>query len=634
MATEVEILLKAIDQASAALNQVKGSSEKLGKGVSGLEKNWNSLKSNVPGLSNVLALATNPITLVTAGVGAMAAVMKAGVSETVEYNKTIREMSQVTGVLPEELSRIVQASDDWGISIDSVRTALQMANKNGYKPSIEMLAAMADEYVNTTDKQAFAAEAIKVFGKQYATLIPMLSKGGDELRRMTAAVDDNLIATQAEIDASREYELAVDSLGDEWTGFKQVIGNSVIPILTDLLTKMLEMKATNQSVVDIEKKVRSAMDAKTISMTDAAKITAGLRQGTMTLTEAEEQLAAANKKSFDAATKAYPEEERFIGLYNDLTPAIDGTTQALEDEAAAQAAAEQAARENASALSDLYDNINGQLGPEMEDFTAGQVDLEQQMSDVQAEIALAISQGYDPMGEKISGLQGQYSDLAGQYDAAAAAHEDATRRIIFDLLAQRAGVDGLSSDELAVLSATAVSWGLVDQATADAGLAIDETLTKLGSGETNVTEAIDTIDLIGQTATTSGTEFKTALANAVASQEASDFALYVDGLNAGIGGIGGIHQVVFNGSVTGTWPKQANGQYMYNAAGADYIVPPGFDGDRWPLGFAESGERVVIIPKNQQGNSTVYNNFNMTVHTNAGISTLMSDYSMLKAKAG
>ena len=507
MATEVEILLKAIDQASAALNQVKGSSEKLGKGVSGLEKNWNSLKSNVPGLSNVLALATNPITLVTAGVGAMAAVMKAGVSETVEYNKTIREMSQVTGVLPEELSRIVQASDDWGISIDSVRTALQMANKNGYKPSIEMLAAMADEYVNTTDKQAFAAEAIKVFGKQYATLIPLFSEGGDAIRKNTAATEDNLVVTQQEIDASREYELAVDGLGDAWSGFKQEIGNAVIPTLTELLNKILATKDANETTMDVADRLTQAFKAGTLTETEYIKARSGLMHGTLSLTDAQEMLYQANKKSFDAATKAYPEEERFIGLYNDLTPAIDGTTQALEDEAAAQAAAEQAARENASALSDLYDNINGQLGPEMEDFTAGQVDLEQQMSDVQAEIALAISQGYDPMGEKISGLQGQYSDLAGQYDAAAAAHEDATRRIIFDLLAQRAGVDGLSSDELAVLSATAVSWGLVDQATADAGLAIDETLTKLGSGETNVTEAIDTIDLIGPTATTAGPDF-------------------------------------------------------------------------------------------------------------------------------
>jgi hypothetical protein len=636
MATEVEILLKAIDQASAALNQVKGSSEKLGKGISGLEKNWNSMKSNVPGLSNVLALATNPITLVTAGVGAMAAVIKAGVSETVSYNKTIREMSQVTGLMPEELSRVVQAADDWGISIDSVRTALQMANKNGVTPSIDMLANLADEYVNSTDKTVFADKAIAIFGKQYATLIPMLSKGGDELRKVTGAVNDNLIATQKEIDASREYEVAVDDLTDMWSGFKQEIGNAVIPTLTNLLSAIKETTEANESTMSVADRLTQAFNAGTLSQEEYAKARSGLMHGTVSLTAAQELLYQANKKSFEAATKAYPEEERFIGLYNDLKPAIDSTTQALEDEAAAQAASEDAARQNATALSDLYDNINGQLGPEFEDFTAGQDDLEQQMSDVQAEIDLAIKQGYNPMGEKISGLQGQYSDLAGQYDASAKAHEDATRRIIFDLLAQRAGVDGLSSDELAVLSATAVSWGLVDQATADAGLAIDDTLTKLGSGETTVTEAIDTIDLIGETAITSADEFKTALGNAVSADETRNFANMVGGLRADIGGIEGTHQVVFNSSMTGAWPSSGGsgggrGGGVVMAGGADYIVPPGFDQDNYPLGFAQSGERVIVIPKNQVGNTT-HNSFNMTVHTNAGISTLLSDYSMMKAR--
>ena len=44
------------------------------------------------------------------------------VNETVDYNKTVREMTQVTGLGAEEVSRIVQVSDDWGISINEVRT--------------------------------------------------------------------------------------------------------------------------------------------------------------------------------------------------------------------------------------------------------------------------------------------------------------------------------------------------------------------------------------------------------------------------------------------------------------------------------------------------------------------------------
>jgi len=623
MATEVEILLKAIDQASAALNQVRGSSEKLGKGVSGLEKNWNSMKSNVPGLSNVLALATNPITMVTAGVGALAVVMKAGVSETVAYNKTIREMSQVTGVIPEEISRIVQAADDWGISIDSVRTALQMANKNGYQPSIEMLANMADEYVNTSDKQAFAAEAIKVFGKQYATLIPMLSQGGDELRKMTAAVNDNLIATQAEIDASREYELAVDSLGDEWTGFKQAIGNSIIPILTDLLTKMLEMKATNQSVIDIEKKVRSAMDAKTISMTDAAKITAGLRQGTLTLTDAQEQLAAANKKSFDAATRAYPEEEKFIGLYNDLKPAIKGTSDATEDltentydlAIASGEAARKVSAEN-EAMSDMEWVVSQPLTSANEDFIQQQSDIQTEMAGVKDEIQKAIDQGYDPMGEKIGELQGNYNELSTKYDENATDHEAATARILFDFAVQKLGAEGLLTS--GIYEKMAEAWGLTADAEIQAAIKADEAVNWLKNhpGDVDGMKAI----LEGQ-ATSWGLTHTAAVKarDAAASYRETLAELRDKTVNV---------TTNYNNYYTDHRNPDVSGRH---SSGADFIIPPGFDQDNYPLGFGQSGERVVVIPKNQQGNTNTVNNFNMTVHTNAGISSLMSDYNRMRA---
>ena len=41
-----------------------------------------------------------------------------------------------------------------------------------------------------------------------------------------------------------------------------------------------------------------------------------------------------------------------------------------------------------------------------------------------------------------------------------------------------------------------------------------------------------------------------------------------------------------------------------HASGADFVVPPGYEGDRFPLGFANSGEHVSITPAGQQGGSS------------------------------
>lgn len=177
------------------------------------------------------------------GTGAVLAAKKAyeaTIAPTVAYNKQIREMTQVTGLGAEEISRIVQVGDDWGISIEALRTSLGYMNKMGVTPSIENLADLADEYVNTTDKAAFAEKAAKLLGRGYQTLIPLLAKGGDELRAQTEAIDDNLIATEKSIAEARKYELALDALQDRWVGLTYTIGNVAIPVLTQALTPALQ----------------------------------------------------------------------------------------------------------------------------------------------------------------------------------------------------------------------------------------------------------------------------------------------------------------------------------------------------------------------------------------------------------
>src|SRR4030067_43697 len=151
------------------------------------------------------------------------------VNETVDYNKTVREMTQVTGWGAEEVSRIIQVSDDWGISINEVRTSLAFMNKTGGTPSIDNLAKLADEYVNTEDKSAFAEKAVKILGRGYQTLIPILAQGGDALRDQAAAIDENMLATEDSIAASREYEVALDTLQDTVTGLKYELGASLKP---------------------------------------------------------------------------------------------------------------------------------------------------------------------------------------------------------------------------------------------------------------------------------------------------------------------------------------------------------------------------------------------------------------------
>ena len=165
----------------------------------GFQKDLSSAGTATKGLQGEVktAAATNKTmfdSLKTAAIGlgvfaaagtAVKKVVVDSINETVEYNKQIREMTLVTGLSADETSRLVQVADDWGVSIGDVRTAMQMAMKNGFSPTIENLATLADEYVNTKDKTEFAAKATETFGRQWTTLVPLLSQG----RRCAARAD-------------------------------------------------------------------------------------------------------------------------------------------------------------------------------------------------------------------------------------------------------------------------------------------------------------------------------------------------------------------------------------------------------------------------------------------------------------
>ena len=226
--------------------------------------------------------------------------VKDSVKETVAYNKTVREMTQVTGQSADSISRIIQVGDDWGVSMEAVRTSMAFMNKQGIAPSIDNMAKLADEYVNTADKAAFAEKAVKVLGRGYQTLIPLLALGGDGLRKATAAIDDNLIATDESIAASREYEVAVDELTDTWQGFKYTIGNEVIPILSDLFNTLNEGIETGKNQRDIVDELKAAHEKGIITAEEYKDAYFKILHGDISVTDATYKYRDALKALQDA----------------------------------------------------------------------------------------------------------------------------------------------------------------------------------------------------------------------------------------------------------------------------------------------------------------------------------------------
>ena len=581
------------------INKYNGSVDTANKKTSGLANTVKTAAGKIPGLGSAMSLLTNPITLVTAGLGALIGVTVKSVNEVVSYTKTIREMTQVTGLGSEEISRIVQVGDDWGVSAGDIRTALQMMNKKGITPSIDNLAILADEYVDSTDKSKFMEAATKKYGRSVATLIPLLAEGGDSLREQTAAIDDNLIATKEQIDASRKYEVAADDLGDAWTGFTHIIGNAVIPALTDLLVAVKDNIDINQDQVDKHEKLKAAYDAGYISITEYKDAMLSVSKYTDDYIPILDKATAATKANEIAMDDGRQEAVKLSGELYTLTDTTEDVTDATAKFSIEALAAGQAADTEKQALSDMEWVISQPLTTAVVEFNTKQGELQTEMQKVQGEIDILNGKSYLTPEQKteLADLLIKQGELQTEYQDNATEHEAATARILFDLAVEKLGIAGLLTS--GVFEDMADAWGLSEDAEINAMIAADEAVNWLRDHPGDV-EGMKKI-LEGQ-ATAWGLTHSEAVQ---AKDAASAFRDVINSLKDKTIYIRAIYDIIGDPS-----PPKAEGGPV--SAGQSYIV-----GERGMEMFVPS-TNGMIIPNNALSNYSVSTNNNRNVNVNIG----------------
>lgn len=607
---DVVLILNAVDKASTEINKVTKAVTNLDKNTSGLKKAWSQLKKDVPEVGKAFDLLTNPISLVTGGLVAVGAVIKSSVSDWVEYNKQIREMTQVTGLGAEEISRIVQVGDDWGISIDTLRTSLAFMNKSGVAPSIDNLAALADEYVATTDKTEFAEKAVKLLGRGYQTLIPLLAQGGDALREQTDAVNDNLIATDKSIAASREYEVAVDELGDQWTGVKNTIGQAVVPALVDLLGALNDnIEAVQENSDVVEEYNKRFGDGKPLIDGYARAIgstTPSVEEMTVEIVKANEAIREQGENAYRAAKKT-----------NEMAGKMDEATGA-----AGLMAVGLGPQGLTGALDELGNQITNETAPSIANTLVTAFD--------EAKTSAKLFQ--DGLG-LLSNSMIEQQQIALVLAIATGNFSAAEIEAKLDTLDQLEAMQQLNE----ALDAGTISEYDWIAAWADGKVTQEEVNTLLGLTKEGLDEIVPSAATATETIKTSGNDMALALEAPleVAQNIKGTLDSYTDKTVNVV--INTTHNDYYNTYTGNTYqnPGGKGDKTPQYASGADFIVPPGYSNDNYPIGYASSGEHVIVIPKGMTGNSTTNNNnYSMNIHTNAGASTLARDFALMKARAG
>lgn len=223
---------KMEDEAKSAGNALDKMGDDLkgaGNSASNAGDKFDSLMTAFTGINQAVQLAQQAY-------AALEGVYDKVITQTVEYAEEVRQLSRTIGSTPEDASKLIQAADDVKVSFSDLTTGMNIAIRNGLSPTIDGMGALADQYMAIEDPIKRAEFLLKNFGRSGANLAPLMELGAAGIRELgDAAEETGLVLSQDAIDATREYEIAVDGLTDSWSGFVTVVGTEVIPVLNDVL---------------------------------------------------------------------------------------------------------------------------------------------------------------------------------------------------------------------------------------------------------------------------------------------------------------------------------------------------------------------------------------------------------------
>jgi hypothetical protein len=188
--------------------------------------------------------------------GAMAAgtaVAAFAVKAVGEFQRTALEADKLgtslgTGV--EQASRWMEVAGDLGVETGTLEGAFQRMNKAAEGGALKSLGIDAenasDRFIQTleylrgiSDETLRAKEAQRILGRSWQELAPLVNQVG-ELRDRLADVSDAKVIDPEEVEKARRYRDAMDALNDAVQDVSLALGESLIPLVSDLAKAMAE----------------------------------------------------------------------------------------------------------------------------------------------------------------------------------------------------------------------------------------------------------------------------------------------------------------------------------------------------------------------------------------------------------
>ena len=402
----------------------------------------------------------------------------------VNYAEQVKNLSRNIGVSAENTSRLIQVADDVRISYESLGVAMKIAQKQGVDVSIDGLAKLADKYKQLQPGVERTQFLLKTFGRSGMEMGKLLEQGGAGVRKMSDAIDDNLIMTEKGIKASDDYQKSLDNFEDTLLGLQIAAGGGATTAPTNFFD--------------------NASDSIKVWTSNAEQ--AGIAWDRFS--EKSLKVAAGLEKVKELFLKTSPLVIIYNTLFGKNTGAIEDNTGAVEDNAGAvgdNADALDGQKEAVKAAEDALASYKAQLDAvsqanrDAASFVQSYADFQKGYDEDHADAIKSVADAQ----EKLQEAYAKKAKTADQKDARKEAIEDAktglleagkavqdlevswhesTSRMVNDMVLAKLSVDGLTDAEYKAYQQQLLQSGQITQAEADKANALMDSANSIVDG--------------------------------------------------------------------------------------------------------------------------------------------------------
>ena len=413
-------------------------------------------------------------------------VVEETVGEFTTYAKTVEDMARVTGSSAEEVSRLIQVSDDLQISTASLEQAMAGAVRKGIDPSVDSIASLADEYLALApglDRSQFLVEK---FGRSGLEMAKLMEQGGDKIREMGAAVDDSLIITDESIAANQEYYAAMDDLNDIIQGVKLEFAQGLIPVLSKVVKWMEEVrKKGEESKSGFQEEAKQILDtsdsyeAYLDEMERSLNARGESYESTLLYNDGITEMGSREEWLTDQKGALTEREWDYIRAVKNGTVQVQTyteETQALAD----------ASEESSVSMDKLKTVMAGAVGKEYRDYYNTMADITEETDDLKTKIGELEGKRWltSEQKQELQDYKDRLSELGERATNASLEHRKAMASIVYDMQYTKAMADGTIDEiEYKTLSDFAGAMGLIDDATLDTYYALEKMNEAIGGSK-------------------------------------------------------------------------------------------------------------------------------------------------------